>query len=107
MKLLSYLSLLEKYALIVAGLLMAYAEIAQALRTRSWLKWGLGLMGFYWAGYYVHMVLAERFGWLPLGPHTFGRSGLLVLISLITANALRTLYEVRRLVKSKGRPHVD
>ena len=41
----------EKGLIVIVSLLMAYAEFSQAIKYRhSWVKWGLGFMGIYWAG---------------------------------------------------------
>ena len=89
-----------KVAIIIASLLMAYAEFAQAaLYRKSWVKWGLGFVGIYWAAYYVYALVQAAFE-LRLPQHQiFVRSGILLTVSLVAAGALMTLKELRRLKK--------
>ena len=91
---------LEKVAIIVASLMMSYAEFGQAIKYRkSWVKWGLGAMGIFWAIYYTYSVI-QQFTDIRLPSHQFVvRSGILVTISLVAAGANMTLRAYRRLEK--------
>jgi len=91
---------LEKGVIVIVALFMAYAEIAQArLYRRSWVKWGLGFMGIYWAIYYLYSIIQNIYD-LRLPTHQiFVRSGLLVTLSLVAAGAILTLRELKRLHK--------
>lgn len=80
-----------KYFIAAVGLLMAYAEMRQALRLKNvpyaWVKWGLGIMGIYWAFYYTMSIVGS-----PLASHQIWvRSPLLLTLSLITAGAILSL----------------
>lgn len=90
----------EKGAVVIVALLMAYAEFAQAARyRRSWVKWGLGFMGVYWAVYYTYSII-QSVSDLRLPTHQiFVRSGLLVTLALVASGALMTLRELKRLRK--------
>jgi hypothetical protein len=89
---------LEKIAIVIAGLLMAYAEFKQVSRYRMrWIKCGLGIMGLYWAAYYSYSLLRASFGWSFPDHQIFVRSGILVTISLVASGAFVTLHELRRL----------
>jgi hypothetical protein len=89
---------LEKIAIVIAGLLMAYAEFAQVNRYhRRWIKFGLGVMGLYWAAYYTYSLLQNTLGWSLPEHQLFVRSGILVTISLVASGAFVTLHELRRL----------
>lgn len=84
----------------MVGLLMAYAEFAQAkIYRRSWVKWGLGVMGLYWAAYYIYSLI-QALTDLRLPAHQiFVRSGLLITLSLVASGAFLTLRELKRLRK--------
>lgn len=90
----------EKGLIVIVSLLMAYAEFAQAVKYRnSWVKWGLGFMGLYWAVYYTYSIIQEVAG-LRLPTHQiFVRSGLLVTVALVASGALLTLKGLKRLQK--------
>jgi len=89
---------LEKYAIVIVGLIMAYAEFAQYFRHRkSWVKLALGFMGLYWAAYYAYSIYRTIFD-ISLSTHqTFVRSGILLTIALVGANAMMTLRLMNRL----------
>ena len=91
---------LEKVVIVIVSLLMAYAEFSQAaLYRRSWVKWGLGFMGIYWAVYYAYSIYRSITG-LHFGAHQiFVRSGILVTVALVASGALLTLRELKRLQK--------
>ena len=92
---------IEKGLIVIASLIMAYAEFAQAIRyRRSWVKWGLGCMGIYWATYYSYSVIRSVFQIDQLPTHqVFVRAGILLTVSLVASGALMTLRELRRLWK--------
>lgn len=91
---------LMKVAIVIAGLLMAYAEFAQASKyRRGWIKVGLGVMGLYWAAYYTYSLMRVYFGWAFPEHRVFVRSGILIIISLVASGAFVTLNELRRLKK--------
>jgi hypothetical protein len=89
---------LEKYAILVVALLMAYAEFAQYFKHRkSWIKFALGLMALYWAVYYSYSIYRALFN-VSLNLHQiFVRSGILLTLALVAANALMTLQILNRL----------
>lgn len=81
-----------KYLIIAAGLMMAYAEMRQAVKLRKasyvWIKWALGFMGLYWAGYY----LLSAAGLIIGSTHqVYVRGPLLLTIALVAAGALKSL----------------
>lgn len=83
---------LEKYAIVLVSLIMAYAEFAQYFKHRkSWIKFALGFMGVYWAVYYVYSIYRTAFGMLLDAHQIFVRSGILLTVALVAANALMTL----------------
>jgi len=88
---------IEKIAIIVVALLMAYAEFRQAVLLKgSFVKVGLGFMGIYWAVYYSYSIYRDFFD-IRLPTHqVFVRSGILVTLAFITAGAIRTLAILRR-----------
>lgn len=88
---------IEKVAIIILSLGMAYAEFKQAFILRgSWIKCGLGLIGVYWAVYYSYSLYRTYFD-LRLPSHqVFVRSGILLTIAFVTAGAIRTLGMLRR-----------
>jgi hypothetical protein len=91
---------IEKGIIVIVGLLMAYAEFSQAIRyRRSWVKWGLGVMGVYWAAYYTYSFIRSIYGSRLEMHQIFVRSGILVTIALVTSGALMTLRELKRLRK--------
>lgn len=89
---------LVKVLIVFASLIMAYAEFSQAARyRRSWVKWGLGFMGIYWAAYYTYSIVQAMTD-LRLPTHQiFVRSGILLTVSLVASGALMTLKELRKL----------
>lgn len=88
----------EKYAIVLVALLMAYAEFAQFFKHRkSWVKFCLGVMAVYWAIYYSFSILRGMFGWQFYDHQVFVRSGILLSIALTGANALMTLRALNRL----------
>lgn len=91
---------LEKAAIVIVGLIMAYAEIGQAIKYRkSWVKWGLGFMGIYWSVYYIYSIVQE-FTDIALASHQFVvRSGILVTLGFVAAGAMMTLKEYRKFDK--------
>lgn len=91
---------IEKVLIVFASLIMAYAELAQAAKyRRSWVKWGLGIMGIYWAVYYAYSLIREQFN-ISLPAHQiFVRAGILLTVSLVASGALMTLRELRKLWK--------
>ena len=96
---LSFLEKALKLPIILFGLIMAYAEFAQAyLYKKSFIKWGLGFCGLYWSVCYTYSLLVDHsFGKLPECPQVFFRAGILLTIALVAAGALMTLKELRRL----------
>jgi hypothetical protein len=83
---------LEKYAIVIAALIMAYAEFAQYFRHRkSWIKLALGFMGLYWAAYYTYSILRVALDLRMPSHQVFVRSGILLTVALIGANAMMTL----------------
>lgn len=91
---------LEKVAIIVVALFMSYAEIKQGLRYRKrWIKFSLGFMGFYWAGYYIYSLLRGVYGWSFPEHQIFVRSGILLTLSLVASSAWTTLRELKGLKK--------
>lgn len=88
---------LEKYAIVIASLILAYAELAQAIKYRkAWIKWGLGFVGLYWAVYYTFSILRGIFGWQIYDHQTFVRSGILLTVALVGAHAAMTLRTLKR-----------
>ena len=91
---------LEKVAIVIVALIMAYAELKQGLLyRRRWIKFGLAFMGLYWAGYYTYSILRFHFDWTFAEHQIFVRSGILLTLSLVASGALVTLNELRRLNK--------
>jgi len=87
----------EKIAIVIASLVMAYAEIRQAIILNgSWIKVGLGLMGFYWADYYSYSLYLSYYNLRSSDHNVFVRSGILITVSLVAAGAIRTLRILRR-----------
>jgi len=86
-----------KYMIVVAGGLMSYAEIRQAIRLSkikadyAWVKWGLGIMGAYWSLYYMFSIIRDIFGISIYNHQVLVRSPLLVTISLVAAGAIMSL----------------
>ena len=94
----SWLYELEKYAIVIVGLVMAYAEFAQYFKHRkSWIKLALGFMGLYWAGYYAYSIYRTMFDISLSTHHVFVRSGILLTVALVGGNALMTLKLMDRL----------
>jgi hypothetical protein len=81
-----------KYGIILIGLVVAYAEIRQAVALKETNYWGikaaLGIMGIYWTLYYFRSVLN-----IVPGPahQIFVRGPLLLTLSLIAAGAIMSL----------------
>lgn len=91
---------IEKGIIVIVALLMAYAEFRQAMRyRRSWVKWGLGFMGVYWAVYYTYSFVRSIMGIRLEAHQIFVRSGILVTIALVASGAFLTLRELERLRK--------
>lgn len=88
---------IEKVAIVILALIMAYAEFRQAIILKgSWIKYGLGVVGIYWAVYYGYSLYRTYFD-LRLPAHqVFVRSGVLLTIAFVTAGAIRTLGMLRR-----------
>lgn len=81
-----------KLAIVIVALIMAYAEFGQAIRFRwAWTKWGLGFMGLYWAAYYIQSLLGIGL----LQHQIWVRSGILMMLALVGANALMSLRRIR------------
>jgi len=88
---------IEKYAIVIIGFVMAYAEIRQAIIfKKAWTKWTLGFMGLYWAGYYIYSIIRPLFKISLPTHHVFVSAGVLMTISFITANALMTLRRIKK-----------
>jgi|LSQX01.3.fsa_nt_gb hypothetical protein len=88
---------LEKYAIVLVSLVMAYAEFAQFFRhKRTWVKFALGLIALYWAGYYTFSIMRGLFGWQIYDHQTYVRSGILLTVALVGANAMMTLRVLNR-----------
>jgi hypothetical protein len=87
---------LEKVAIVIVALIMAYAEFKQGLMYRKrWLKFGLAFMGLYWAAYYTYSILRGIFD-LQFAEHQiFVRSGILMTLALVGSGAWMTLHELR------------
>lgn len=81
-----------RYFIVAVGLLMCYVEVRQALRLKhvnyAWVKWGLGVMGLYWAFYYLINIIESQ---LFVGHQIWVRSPLLLTLSLITAGEILSL----------------
>ena len=86
-----------KFLIIIASLVMAYAEIRQAVRLRgsgyAWVKWALGVMGLYWAFYYTRSIIGVDIG---LTHQIWVRSPLLLTISFVAAGAILSLRRGRK-----------
>ena len=87
----SIVLIILKYCIVACGLLMAYAEVRQAIRLKgvsyAWVKWGLGLMGIYWSFYYFMSIIGK-----PLASHqVWVRSPLLLTLALVSAGAIMSL----------------
>lgn len=84
-----------KYCIVAVSLLMAYAEIRQAIRMKGvygrWVKWALGLMGIYWAFYYTQSI----FGGLLASHQIWVRSPLLLTLALVAAGATISLRRIK------------
>lgn len=84
-----------KYCIVAVSLLMAYAEIRQAIRMKGvyghWVKWALGLMGVYWAFYYTQSIL----GGLLSSHQIWVRSPLLLTLALVAAGATISLRRIK------------
>ena len=94
----SWLYELEKYAIVIVGLVMAYAEFAQYFKhRRSWIKLALGFMGLYWAAYYAYSILRVLLDLRMPAHQVFVRSGILLTVALVGGNALITLKLMDRL----------
>jgi hypothetical protein len=91
---------LEKYAIVVVALVMAYAEFAQYFKHRkSWIKFALGVMALYWAAYYSYSIYRVLFNVYLNAHQIFVRSGILLTLALVGANALMTLQLLNRIDK--------
>lgn len=90
---------LEKYAIVLVSLAMAWAEFAQYFKHRkSWVKFMLGAMGLYWAAYYSYSIYRSLLSVEASPTHqTFVRSGILLTVALVAANAMMTLRILKRL----------
>lgn len=81
-----------KYLIVISSLIMAYAEIAQAVRLKgtsyAWIKWALGVMGLYWAGYYIRSILELQIGTTH---QIWVRAPLLLTISFVASGAIMSL----------------
>ena len=87
----------EKIAIVIVSLIMAYAEFRQAIILKgSWIKLGLGAIGFYWAVYYSYSLYLSYYNLRSSDHHVFVRSGILITVSLVAAGAIRTLRILRR-----------
>jgi hypothetical protein len=93
-----------KYGIVLFGLIMAYAEFSQAkeltrikrleinVKGKSyinyiWVKWGLGIMGAYWAFYYTKSILN-----IGTPAHqVWVRGPLFITIILVACGALMSL----------------
>lgn len=89
---------LIKAMIIIAGIIMAYAEFSQAIiYKKSWVKWGLGFIGIYWSIYYTYSLVQATMPGLRLPSHQiFVRSGILLTISFVAAGAIMTLKTYKR-----------
>lgn len=85
-----------KYLIVAIALLMAYAEIRQAIRMKGvyghWVKWGLGLMGLYWAFYYTRSIIGIELG---MTHQIWVRSPLLLTLALVAAGATISLRRIK------------
>lgn len=97
MTLFEILTEIERYLIVLFGILMAYVELAQAIKFRkAWTKWALGFMGIYWALYYIYAIIRPYFA-ITLPTHqVFVRAGVLLTIVFVWANAYMTLKLLKR-----------
>jgi hypothetical protein len=87
---------IEKLAIVIVALIMAYAEFNQGLMYRKrWIKFGLAFMGLYWAVYYSYSIVRTHFDWAFLEHQIFVRSGILLTLALVGSGAWITLHELR------------
>jgi len=81
-----------KFAIVAVALLMAYAEIRQAIKIKgcgyAWVKWWLGVMGIYWAAYYTRSLFGVDLG---MTHQVWVRSPILLTLSLVAAGAIMSL----------------
>jgi len=95
-----WLCILEMFAIVIVGLIMAYAEFAQAIKYRkSWIKYGLGFMGLYWAAYYSYSLYCMYFNLRLQNQPVFIRSGILLTLALVGGYAFMTLRALEKLDK--------
>jgi hypothetical protein len=97
-----------KYGIVLFSFLMAYAEIKQAIYLSKirkqeillskksninyiWVKWGLGIIGVYWAAYYIRSILGIS---VPLH-QVFVRGAIFVTVALVASGALMSLRRVK------------
>lgn len=87
---------LEKGAIVIVALMVAFAEFTQASRRpTSWVRWGLGFVGIYWAAYYAYSIYRGLFGGALDTHQIFVRSGILLTLSLVASNAIINLREYK------------
>lgn len=88
---------LEKIAIVILALSMAYFEFRQAVILKgSPIKIALGFMGIYWAAYYSYSIYRSYTG-LRLPDHqVFVRSGILITIAFVTLGAAKTSALLKR-----------
>jgi hypothetical protein len=89
---------LLKYPIVLVGLTMAIVHIKLAIKYKgmpcAWTKWGIALMGIYWAFYYMQSIVIK--GGIFSGHQVWVRSPILVTLALVTAMGILSL---RRLEK--------
>ena len=86
---------ITKYLIVIFALLMAYAEIRQAVRLKgtgyAWIKWCLGFAGIFWAGYYIQSILQSLFDFGLPAHQIYVRGGILFTVAFVAAGALISL----------------
>lgn len=89
-----------KYGIVIVCLIGGIAEMKIALLKKgthyAWIKWALGWMLIYWAGYYTFSIIRSLFGFTLEAHQIFVRAGIFLTVSFVTAGALRSLVDILR-----------
>lgn len=92
-----------KYGIVIVFVIGGIAEIKIARLKHgtdyAWIKFGLGIILFYWAGYYLFSIIRSLLG-ISLTTHQiFVRAGIFMTGVFITAGALKSLVYIKRGLK--------
>lgn len=86
-----------KIPIVIVSLILAVVHVMLAIKYKGqpceWTKWGIAIMGLYWAFYYAQSLL---YGGIFQGHQIWVRSPILITLSIMTAMGILSLRRINK-----------